>query len=99
MNHAAQPPDPLAFLNADPLPVVPAVSDASLEPQGLRLPQSTIDALMAVKGVQGVWVEGAAADQAVVVVHVDASWKPYSVARQINGWPVRIDRGGPIKAL
>lgn len=99
MKHAVPPADPLAFLHADPLPVAPSADDVSLEPRGLRLPQSIVDALMALPGVQGVWVEGESEAQAVVVVHVDASWQPYTVPRLVNGWPVRIDRGGPITAL
>ncbi|MBL8329525.1 MAG: hypothetical protein JNJ71_11770 [Rubrivivax sp.] len=93
------PPGPLDFLQGDPQPVPVPPDEAALEPQGLRLPQAQIDALMAVPGVQGVWVEGADSASAVVVVHVDGSWQPFSVPRTVLGWPVRIHRGGPIRAL
>jgi hypothetical protein len=99
MTRPAPPPEDLGFLHDKPQPVDPPADAAELEPQGLRLPPAVVEALMAVPGVQGVWVEGRTREEGVVVVQVDARWQPFTVAREIHGWPVRIHRGGPVRAL
>ena len=57
-----------------------------------------VAALMALQGVDGVWIEREPDGQRVVVIHYTPSARPTHLPQQVNGLPTRIVGGEPIRA-
>ncbi len=89
-------PGPLDFLKGDPAPVAPGA--AAPEDPADRLPQATVNRLMAIPGVDGVWVERVPGGQRVVVLHYTPKGTTAHLPRQVDGMPTRIVGGEPIRA-
>lgn len=62
------------------------------------LPQPVADRLMALPGVQGVWIERQADGLRLVVLHVDGPGVPAGLPSQVHGLPVRVQGHAPINA-
>lgn len=87
----------LDFLHGDPAPVQPG-STTPVPDAGDRLPAKQVAALMALQGVDGVWIEREPDGQRVVVIHYTPSARPTHLPQQVNGLPTRIVGGEPIRA-
>lgn len=87
----------LDFLSGDPAPVTPG--DAAASDSGPQLAASQVKALMALRGVDGVWVERKSNGEAVVVIHYTPRDQPTHLPLTVNGLRVRIVGGEPIRAL
>lgn len=86
----------LDFLAQDPVPVSP--SDwATPDPADL-LPQAVADALLALDGVDGAWIERTPGGQREVVVHISHAGARSAVPERANGLPTRVVGGQPIRA-
>ncbi len=96
----ATPPKPgsLDFLNGAPVPVRPGDATPAQDPAD-RLPPKQVATLMALRGVDGVWIEREAGGQRVVVIHYTPLDQPTHLPLQVNGLPTRIVGGEPIRAL
>lgn len=88
----------LDFLHGDPAPVQPGSATAAHDATD-RLPAKQVAALMALQGVDGVWIEREPDGRRVVVIHYTPSARPTHLPRQVNGLPTRIVGGEPIRAL
>ena len=80
-----------------PAPVQPG-STTQVPDAGDRLPAKQVAALMALQGVDGVWIEREPDGQRVVVIHYTPSARPTHLPQQVNGLPTRIVGGEPIRA-
>ncbi|GAB4470599.1 MAG: hypothetical protein OHK0044_13370 [Burkholderiaceae bacterium] len=87
----------LDFLAQDPAPVQTA--DAARGAEGDVLPAETIDALMRIPGVDGVWVEVNPNGQREVVIYRADLKQKAAVPPVVAGMPTRIIGGEPIRAL
>lgn len=87
----------LDFLSAEPAPVPPGAAPA--EDAADRLPAKQVAALMALRGVDGVWIEREVGGQRVVVIHYTPLDQPTHLPLQVNGLPTRIVGGEPIRAF
>ena len=85
---------PLDFLSGPPTPV------GEVEPPNPAdfLPQSTADALLKLEGVVGAWIERDAAGQRLVALHVSTPTTPDHLPDQVEGMPVKVVGGEPIRA-
>ncbi|GEM_PF-3087652 len=95
------PPSPLDFLHAPPEPVEPAARAAPHRPATPAtdtLPAATVERLMRLPGVDGVWVERDAGGQRVVVLHHSPPGPAAHLPRVVAGLPVRVVGGEPIRA-
>jgi len=89
---------PLDFLQGAPAPA--EATDGA--PEGAasaadRLPDAVVEALMALPGVDGVWIERDGAERVVVLHHTPGGPAPHLPAR-VEGLAVRIVGGEPIRA-
>ena len=91
------PPDSTDFLASDPVPVTRHTA-GPLDGGADRLPQTVIDSLMGIAGVDGVWVERDATGQRVVVLHYTPKGPRTHLPSAVDGLPTRIVGGGPIRA-
>lgn len=90
------PPESLDFLAKDPVPV----SGGAAALAGTdRLPQAVIDSVMALPGVDGMWIEADADGQRVVVIHYTPRRGAAKLPSRVHGLPTRIVGGRPIRAL
>lgn len=89
-------PGPLDFLKGDPVPVSPAA--AAPEDPADRLPEATVKRLMAINGVDGVWLERIPGGKRVVVLHYTPKGSTTHLPKQVDGMPTRIVGGEPIRA-
>ena len=90
------PPSPLDFLHEPPQPV-----DAGAPPQPAAadvLPAATVERLMRLPGVDGVWIEHDASGQRVVVLHHSPPGPAPHLPRSVAGLPVRVVGGESIRA-
>lgn len=96
---ATNPPlGPLDFLQGAPQPVDPAAPGAgAAEEEADRLPPAVVERLMALPGVDGVWVERTATGRVVVLHHTPGGPAAHLPAT-VEGLPVRIVGGEPIRA-
>ncbi len=86
------------FLSGQPAPVQPG-APAPADDAADRLPAKQVAALMALRGVDGVWIERDPSGQRVVVIHYTPLDQPTHLPLQVNGLPTRIVGGEPIRAL
>ncbi|MCX8115676.1 MAG: hypothetical protein N3D71_11490 [Burkholderiaceae bacterium] len=87
----------LDFLAQDPVRV--QTEDRAGGDDGDVLPAETIDALMRIPGVDGVWVEVNDKGQREVVIYVTDLKQKVAVPPIVAGMPTRIIGGEPIRAL
>ncbi len=87
----------LDFLSGEPAPVRPGDATRAQDPAD-SLPPKQVAALMALRGVDGVWIERDAGGQRVVVIHYTPLDQPTHLPLQVNGLPTRIVGGEPIRA-
>lgn len=87
----------LDFLAQDPVRV--QTEDPARGDDSDVLPAETIDALMRIPGVDGVWVEVNAKGQREVVIYVADLKQKVAVPPVVAGMPTRIIGGEPIRAL
>jgi hypothetical protein len=92
------PSSPLDFLHAPPEPVAPAAHAGRAPPAADTLPAATVERLMRLPGVDGVWVERDASGQRVVVLHHSPPGPAPHLPRAVAGLPVRVVGGEPIRA-
>ena len=92
----SQPPESLDFLQDSPAPVVPA--PAVPDDPADRLPQTVIEELMRLPGVDGVWVERDARGARVVVLHYTPKGSTAHLPKTVHGLPTKIVGGEPIRA-
>jgi len=91
------PPDKsLDFLQGEPEPVR-AGSSATPDPAD-RLPQAVADELTRLDGVDGAWIERDASGQRFVVLHYSKPGRPKHLPASVQGLPVRVVGGEPIRA-
>jgi len=95
MTRAPQDDDSLDFLSRPPAPTSPTQS-ASRERED-PLPQATIDKLMALRGVDGVWIEMDASGERTVVLHYSPPGVPGHLPASVDGMKTRIVGGEPIR--
>ncbi len=103
-------PGSLDFLSADPAPVTAADAAAAAAAAagdgdgdgdgdgGPRLADSQVQALMKLRGVDGVWIERESSGEAVVVIHYTPRDHPNHLPQTVNGLRVRIVGGEPVRA-
>lgn len=91
-------PGSLDFLSADPAPVTAADAAAGDGDSGPRLADAQVQALMALRGVDGVWIEREPSGEAVVVIHYTPRDHPNHLPQTVNGLRVRIVGGEPVRA-
>jgi hypothetical protein len=84
----------LGFLNVPPAPV----QGNQNTDQSKRLSDETVSRLMAIPGVDGVWVESVARNIDEVVVYITNSTALSRIPAVVENMPVRIQRGEPIRA-
>ena len=94
MTQQQLPPD-LDFLSGDPEPVQP---QSAPHDSADVLPQAEADALLALEGVDGAWIETDTQGRRVVVLHYSRPDPPSHLPTQVRGLPVRVVGGGPIRA-
>ncbi|MEW5880760.1 MAG: hypothetical protein AB1761_10000 [Pseudomonadota bacterium] len=87
----------LDFLAQDP--VRAQTQDQARGDDGDVLPAETIEALMRIPGVDGVWVEVNDKGQREVVIYVADLKQKVAVPPVVAGMPTRIIGGEPIRAL
>lgn len=87
----------LDFLAHDPARV--QSQDTARGDEADVLPAETIDALMRIPGVDGVWVEVNDKGQREVVIYVTDLKQKVAVPPVVAGMPTRIIGGEPIRAL
>lgn len=87
----------LDFLAQDPVRV--QTEGSAHGDEGDVLPAETIDALMRIPGVDGVWVEVDAKGRREVVIYVADLKQKVAVPPIVAGMPTRIIGGEPIRAL
>jgi len=95
------PPAPLDFLHAPPEPVEPAAPARQATRAAAAadsLPAATVERLMRLAGVDGVWVERDASGGRVVVLHHSPPGPAPHLPRVVAGLPVRVVGGEPIRA-
>ena len=86
----------LDFLESPPT-AVGSQPDAAPDPD-LVLPQATADALLALDGVDGAWIESDAHGQRFVVLHYAKPGQPAHLPATVAGLQVRVVGGEPIRA-
>lgn len=86
----------LDFLQADPEPVAAQPQSNEMTPD--TLPQATIDELMRLDGVDGVWIERDDAGRDIVVLHYSRPGSPGHLPSRVLGKPTRVVGGEPIRA-
>ena len=91
------PPPELGFLAHDPEPVDPQLPQAQPDPAD-TLPQPVADRLLQLDGVDGAWIERDAGGHRVVVLHYSRSGTPTHLPPTVQGLPVRVVGGEPIRA-
>lgn len=96
------PPGDLGFLHDAPEPVQPGPRG---QPGGTAspdhadvLPQVRADALLALAGVDGAWIERDARGRRFVVLHLNSSGPTAHLPNTVDGLPVRLVGGEPIRA-
>lgn len=87
----------LDFLPQDPVRV--QADGSARGDEGNVLPAKTIDALMRIPGVDGVWVEVDAQGRREVVIYVADPKQKVAVPTVVAGMATRIIGGEPIRAL
>jgi len=87
----------LDFLAQDPVRV--RTKDPARGDECDVLPAETIDALMRIPGVEGVWVEVNAQGRREVVLYVADLKQKVAVPPVVAGMPTRVIGGEPIRAL
>ena len=87
--------DSLDFLSRPPAPTDPTQSSSRGREE--QLPQSTIDKLMALRGVDGVWIEMDASGERYVVLHYSPPGVPSHLPATVEGMKTRIVGGEPIR--
>lgn len=87
-------PPGLDFLAGPPEPVGQPVAP---DPDDL-LPQAVADGLLKLDGVDGAWIERDAHGQRFVVLHYSRPGSAGNLPTLVNGLPVRVVGGEPIKA-
>jgi hypothetical protein len=90
---SADPPD---FLSQDPAPVGAQQEERAAGPV---LPDAVVSRLMAIPGVDGVWIEKASDGRDEVVVYVTDAQALTRLPTTLQGLVVRPRVGEPIKAL
>lgn len=90
-------PGSLDFLAQDPVSV--QADGSARGDEGDVLPAETIDELMRIPGVGGVWVEVDAQGRREVVIYVADLKQKIAVPPVVAGMPTRIIGGEPIRAL
>jgi hypothetical protein len=90
------PPGSLDFLSDAPAPAVP-MPEVPEDPAD-RLPQSVVDQMMRLPGVDGVWVERESSGVRVVVLHYTPQGPTGHLPKTVHGLPTRIVGGEPIRA-
>jgi hypothetical protein len=90
------PPPDLSFLQGEPEPVGRARHAGSTPSPDDVLPQNLADALLAIAGVDGAWIERDAAGQRFVALHCAGT--PVALPEHAHGLPVRVVGRGPIRA-
>jgi predicted exporter len=90
------PPGTLDFLRQAPAPVVsgPAVPEDPAD----RLPQSVVDQVMRLPGIDGVWIEREPTGARIVVLHYTPRGPTGHLPKTVHGLPTRIVGGEPIRA-
>jgi hypothetical protein len=87
--------DPPDFLSQDPAPAG-AEQEAAGSPV---LPEAVVSKLMAIPGVDGVWIEKASDGRSEVVIYVTDAQALSRLPTIVQGLVVRPQVGEPIKAL
>ena len=95
MTRDPQDDDSLDFLSRPPAPTSPTQSSSSDRQD--QLPQSTIDKLMALRGVDGVWIEMDASGVRHVVLHYSPAGVPSHLPASVDGMKTRIVGGERIR--
>jgi hypothetical protein len=88
--------DPEEFLSRDPEPVGAGAQATRPQP---ALSDHTVNHLMQIPGVDGVWVESTGDGSYVAVIYVTQPATLTRIPSQVEGLPVRTQLGEPIRAL
>ncbi len=97
MTRDPQDDDSLDFLSRPPVPTSGTSSSSSREGTDDHLPQATINKLMALRGVDGVWIEMDASGVRHVVLHYSPPGVPSHLPATVDGMKTRIVGGERIR--